>query len=297
MFFKLISTVRTSTRLIDLEDISPGKSLKAHGYPKDISTASSIGLIQDLVRKVNLNCLEGDPAIPLISPPSEDDTCSSLRTTALPKTFPCSTLFSPPQSVMPASKCISCKDKSHLPFLRIIQKMSNVRWVFCFYSDFTYYLFFISPVFLSIPCPPHLEFLILICTPLSTFSPIVRSDFFKNFAWQRLKKWCVRANNSNFTIFLDAFNPCLTIIIVHRGDLSFPWQVILFATIWADGMVELVSLQLTTFPKLNWSFQKEISSHYCIFHFHSRLAMAASVGQGRRIGALPLRKCHDEILP
>lgn len=114
------------------------------------------------------------------------------------------------------------------------------------------------------------------------------------------REWWERANNSNSALFIDSLSPCIEIVVISCGDQLFPLQVFLYCfrtTIWPDSIIELVSLQLTTFPKLYWSFQKEISSHHCIFHFHSQLVMAANVGQGRRIGALPLRKCHDERLP
>lgn len=73
------------------------------------------------------------------------------------------------------------------------------------------------------------------------------------------KEWCVRANKFNFTIFTEAFNPPVEIIIVNCSDLWFSLWVILHGfrtTIWAESMVELVPPQLTTFPKLDWSFRK-----------------------------------------
>lgn len=73
------------------------------------------------------------------------------------------------------------------------------------------------------------------------------------------KEWYVRANKFNFTIFTEAFNPPVEIIIVNCSDLWFSLWVILHGfrtTIWAESMVELVPPQLTTFPKLDWSFRK-----------------------------------------
>lgn len=113
---KQISAVWISTILIDLKDIFPVKNLKAHGCPKDISTANSIDSICDLDRNANLNLWEWDPGIPLTSPQREGDTCSNLTT------FPLLFKNLPPSTVLAAPEYISMKDKKFLPFWCIMQK-------------------------------------------------------------------------------------------------------------------------------------------------------------------------------
>lgn len=60
------------------------------------------------------------------------------------------------------------------------------------------------------------------------------------------------ASNSN-PIFIDAFYPCIEDTVINCGDQLFPLQVFLYClrtTILPDSITELISLQLTTFPKL-----------------------------------------------
>ena len=242
--------------MIDLKDIFHVKNLKAHGCPKDISTANSIGPIWDLDRNANLNLWEWDPAIPWTSPQREGDTCFSLRTTTFqkPSTFysiGCTWIhFNEGQEVFTFLVHHAEKRK---------KKRSNVRRVFCFYPDFKNYLFlFLQPSSWYIST---LFGIYHLTSYTSFYTFLYRQAWFlsRPLPARGWKEWCIRANKFYFTIVTEAFNPPIEIVIVNCGDLWFSLWIILHGfrtTIWDESMVQLVLPQLTTFPKLDWSFQK-----------------------------------------
>lgn len=170
------------------------------------------------------------------------------------------------------TKSINCK-KSFLILL----------WI---YKISTFFYFFNFPLCFCLPC---LELIFWLLKPLSIFPPMFKFDFHEARTGRGWREWYVRANNSN-TIFIQAINPCIEMILVNCGDQLFPLQCFLccFRTsTWPDSIIELILLQLTTFLKLQWSFQKEISSHNCIFHFHSQLVGLPRLGRAEELEHCP----------
>lgn len=166
--------------------------------------------------------------------------------------------------VLAAPEYISTKDNKSLPFWCIMQKnekkkRSNVRRVFCFYPNFKNYLFLFLQ--LSSWCISTLFGIYHLTSYTSFYTFLYCQAWFlsRPLPARGWKEWCIRANKFYFTIFTEAFNPPVEIIIVNCGDLWFSLWIILHGfrtTIWAESMVQLVPPQLTTFPKLDWSFQK-----------------------------------------
>lgn len=101
--------VWTSTPLVEVKDISQDKSLKAYGYPEDISITSSTGHMRELGRIANLDLWEWDPAIPVTSLPSDSEACSSSLPLLSQMTLPSPP--APPWSVISAPEYNLWKDK------------------------------------------------------------------------------------------------------------------------------------------------------------------------------------------
>lgn len=190
---------------------------------------------------------------------------SSKRRGSRLTTFPLLFKNLPPSTVLAAPEYISTKHKKSLPFWCIMQKKERKEKVKCKKGVLLLPWLYKLSVFLFLQCSSwyistlfgiyHLTY----CTSFYIFLYCQAWFLSRPLFVRGWKEWCVRANKFNFTIFTEAFNLPVEIIIVNCGDLWFSLWIILHGfrtTIWAESMVELVPPQLTTFPKLDWSFQK-----------------------------------------
>lgn len=112
----------------------------------------------------------------------------------------------------------SCKDK-------VSYKMSYVRRVFCFHPDFqNSHVFSFLQGSSSLTIHPTWSWLFLTFYTSFCVFALVKPNFYQTFAWQRLKRmmWCIRANDSNSAIFIDAFHPRLEVMVVNCSDRWFP---------------------------------------------------------------------------